>query len=294
MAGIIGVTGASGHLGRRVVELLLENVSAERIRALTRHPEKIADLAERGVSVGAGDFARPDELARALEGVERLLLVSTDDLHPGARVRLHRQAIEAARKAGVRYVAYTSATRADTNPVNFMRDHAETEAALRESGLAWTFLRNNLYAETLLMVAPVALQTGVLQLPAGDGRVGFVAREDCARIAVAVLLDPAHEGKIYEVTGPEALGYAEAAAILSELSGRPVRYEPVSPEAYRQAMAAAGLPDFVIDAMTSMYQGVAQGVFDLVSSAVQDVTGRAPQTVRQALEAQRATLQPAG
>jgi NAD(P)H dehydrogenase (quinone) len=290
MAELIGVTGASGHLGRRVLELLLEQVPAKHIRALTRHPARIADLAARGVGVEAGDFAKPDELAQALEGVDRLLLISTDALQPGARVKLHRQAIDAARKAKVRYVVYTSAVRADTNPVNFMRDHAETETLLRESGLAWTFLRNNLYAETLLMIAPIALQTGLIQLPAGNGRVGFVSREDCARVAAAVLLDAGHEGKVYEVTGPEALGYAEAARIFTELSGRPVRYEAVSPEEYRQSLAAMGMPEMLIEAMTSMYQGVAQGTFDIVTSVVQEVTGRPPLTLRQALEKEQAAL----
>lgn len=288
---LLGITGAGGHLGRRVVEVLLALVPAQRIRALTRRPEKLADLAARGVSVVEADFAKPEALSRTLASVERLLLISTDDLRPGARVALHRQAIEAAQRAGVRYIAYTSAVRADQTPVGFMRDHGETEALLRESGLAWTFLRNNLYAETLLMAAPQALQTGVLQLPAGEGRVAFVAREDCARVAATVLVSPGHEGRIYDVTGPEALSYAEAVAVLSRLSGKPLRYEAVTPEDYRRAMAAAGLPEIVIEAMTSMYQGVAQGVFNLVTSVVQEVTGQPPLTLEQALEAHRAALQ---
>jgi len=294
MGEVLGVTGASGRLGRRVVELLLEEVSADRIRALTRNPEKLQDLASRGVAVLPGDFNRMETLARSLEGVERLLVISTDDLRPGARIAQHRNAVQAARRAGVRHVVYTSALHADRNPVSFMRDHAQTEEAIRESGLPFTFLRNNLYAESLLTAASQAVQTGVLRLPAGEGRVSFVAREDCARIAAAVLARPGQEGRIYEVTGPDSCSYGDVAEVLSELSGRPVRYEPVSLEEYTRSMEAAGLAPAAVEAFASLYRAIAHGFFDHLSPAVQEVTGRPPLSLREALSPYRAQLRPAG
>ncbi|MDR5710173.1 MAG: SDR family oxidoreductase [Armatimonadota bacterium] len=294
MSDVIGVTGASGRLGRRVVEHLLERVPADRIRALTRHGERLEDLARRGVTVVRGDFNDPEELTRSLEGVARLLMISTDDLRPGVRMVQHRNAVQAARRAGVRHVAYTSALDAARNPVSFMRDHAETEVIIRDSGLRFTFLRNNLYAESLLTSAPQAVQTGVLRLPAGEGRVSFVAREDCARLAAAVLTTPGHEERIYEVTGPESLSYAEVAAVLSELSGRAVRYEPVSLEEYTRSMQAAGLAPAAVEAFASLYRAIAQGFFDRVSPAVREVTGQEPLPLREALLPYRAQLRPSG
>ncbi|MCS7173963.1 MAG: SDR family oxidoreductase [Armatimonadetes bacterium] len=294
MGEVVGVTGASGRLGRRVVELLLERVPADRIRALTRHPERLQDLAGRGVTVLPGDFHQPEALARSLEGVARLLLISTDDLRPGARIAQHRNAVQAARRAGVRHVAYTSALDAERNPVSFMRDHAETEAAIRESGLPFTFLRNNLYAESLLTAAPQAVQTGVLRLPAGDGRVSFVAREDCARIAAAVLTTPGQEGRIHEVTGPESYSYADAATVLSELSGRAIRYEPISLEEYARSMQTAGLAPAAAEAFASLYRAIAQGFFDRISPAVREVTGQNPLSLREALLPYRTQLRSAG
>jgi NAD(P)H dehydrogenase (quinone) len=286
----IAISGASGQLGRQVVELVAGQAGPEQVVALTRTPDKLADLARRGVQVVAGDFARPEELAQSLNGVDRFLLISTDDLQPGVRVSRQRAAVEAARQAGVGRLVYTSAIDPLDSPVTFLRDHAETEQAIVESGLSYTFLRNNLYADVVVGVAPQAIATGELRLPVGEGAVGFVARDDCARIAAAVLTTTGHERQIYDVTGPGALTYHDVARELAAVSGKPVRYVPLSAAAFRQEMAAAGLPAGVVELLLTMYGGIAANKFNVVSSAMQELTGTAPLSLAETLARKGAAL----
>lgn len=284
------VTGASGHLGRRAVELLLE-AKVGKVVATTRTPEKLADLAARGAEVRGADFGDPASLARAFKGVNRMLLVSTDALHtPGLRLQQHRNAIVAAEQAGVEHMVYTSSTGPQPTPESsLLDDHFWTEHALAATKLNWTFLRDNLYTDLLLMSLPHAIATGRLISATGTGRRNYVTREDCARTAAGALVS-ASGRQVLEVTGPGAVTQAEIAAIASEVSGRGVTHISVEPKALREGMLQSGLPPFMADALVAFDVAAAEGRHAAVTSTVRDLSGTAPTSVREFLSAHRAAL----
>jgi NAD(P)H dehydrogenase (quinone) len=287
----IAVTGASGTMGRQVAELLLERVDPSDLVLITRSPEALADLAQRGAEVRRGDFEDAASLPDAFAGVERALVISTDVI--GERVDGHKAAIAAARKAGVRHVAYTSIPRPEGNPAAAAPDHAATEEALRESGLRWTFLRNNLYSEFLVPSIAQAIASGQLVTSVGDGRIARVSREDCAAAAAAVLATDGHEDKAYDITGPEALSAQDLAALAGELGGRTVEVVPVDDEALVAGMTAGGLPEPVARILVSFETATREGWLEHPSSAVEGLTGRPPQSLRDVLAAHREELAPA-
>jgi NAD(P)H dehydrogenase (quinone) len=285
------VTGASGHLGQRVIELLLE-ANAGHVIAATRTPEKLAHLTARDVEVRKADFDDPSTLTAAFAGVDRLLLISTDVVDGTDRRQVqHRNAVNAAAQAGVKHVIYTSLTRPEPgSPIGIAPDHYATEQALAASSLDWTVLRNNLYTDYLLQSLPRAVATGQLVVVAGEGKTGYVTREDCARAAAAALA--AHDsGRVtLDITGPAALTQAELAQITSAVAGRPVAYVPVAAEAIVAGMVAAGLPQPVAEVYVTFGVGAADGTLDLASSAVADLTGKAPPSVHDYLAAHREAL----
>lgn len=284
------VTGASGHLGRRVVDLLLES-GAGPIVATTRHPEKLGDLGARGVTVRRADFDEPATLAQAFAGGGRLLLVSTDELNqPGRRLAQHRAAVEAAAAAGVTHVVYTSVIAAHPTPQSSLSDdHFWTEQALAASGMTWTILRNNLYADLLLHGLPHAIATGRLFTAAGNGGRGYVTREDCAQAAAAALRSG--EGRrIYDITGPAAVTQDEVAAIAAAVTGKPVAHVALTPEALRPGLTGAGLPPFMVDVLVDFDIETAQGYYAVATPAVAQLTGRPPMSVADFLAANRAAL----
>jgi NAD(P)H dehydrogenase (quinone) len=274
------VTGASGHLGRRVIELLLER-NAAHIVAATRTPEKLADFAQRGVEVRYADFDDPQSLTQAFAGVERVLLISTDAIdRPGRRIVQHTAAVKAAEAAGVRHVVYTSiANPTPQNPAFVVPDHSATEAALEASTLGYTVLRNNIYMETLLSAISQALQLGALYSAAGDGKAGYVTREDCAIVAAAALLAPFEGRRYLTVTGPTAVSQAEVAALATQLSGKAIAYVPITLDALIKNMIAAGLPEPVAAAYSSFDAAIAQGQLDGVTDVVETLGGHKPISV---------------
>jgi len=285
----IVITGASGHLGRSVAETVLGLVSPSEVVLTTRRPESLSGLAARGADVRRADFGRPDTLAEAFAGGERLLLISTDAV--GTRVAQHRAAIAAAKEAGVRHVAYTSYINpvAD-NPAVVTPDHRETEAALRESGLAWTMLRNALYAEYQLPPGAQAIATGRLFHNNGGGRTAYVSREDCAAAAAAVLTVDDNKKAAYDITGPEPLGQDDVAALLTEVSGRPVEAVALDDEAFVRGLARSGMPEPAAWAVASFGRAIREGYIGEASSAVENLTARPPRTLREIFEAHRAQL----
>ena len=285
----IVVTGASGQLGRLTAELVLDRVPASEVILTTRRPETLSDLAKRGATVRPADFDRPETLAAAFAGGERLLLISTDDL--GRRTAQHRAAIEAAREAGMRHVAYTSYLNpVAENPAVITPSHRETEETLRESGLAWTALRNSFYAEYQVPAGAQAIATGRLVHNNGDGRIAYVSREDCAAAAAAVLTTEGHEGKAYDITGPEPLDQNDVAALLSEVSGRPVEAVAVDDEAFIQGLTASGIPEPVARGIASYGKAIREGYLGEASDAVESLTGRPSRSLRQVFEAHRDDL----
>jgi NAD(P)H dehydrogenase (quinone) len=278
----VAVTGASGHLGRKVADLLLERLEPSRLILLTRTPDALASYSELGAAVRYADFDEPPTLGEAFSGAERALLISALDFE--RRVGQHRAAIDAAKAAGVGHVIYTSIPEPEGNPAAAAPSHLATEVAARDSGLAWTFLRNNLYADFQVPVVAQAIASGQLVTSAGEGRVAYVAREDCAAAAAAVLTEDGHEGKAYDITGPEAVGPADVAALAANLGGRPVEVVSVDDDALVSGMIEAGIPEAVARIRLSFVVAAREGFLDSVTSAVLELTGNAPRSLRQVVE----------
>jgi NAD(P)H dehydrogenase (quinone) len=287
------ITGASGHLGRRVAELLLK-AGQHRVVLATRTPAKLADLAARGAVVRAADFDDPASLATAFTGVDRLLLVSTDHLdQPGRRLTQHRAAITAAAAAGVRHLVYTSLLNAVPDSVmSLAPDHAQTEQALAASPLTWTVLRNNLYADNLLPGLGFAVATGQLHTASGTGAISYLTREDCARAAAAALASTETANRTLDLTGPAALTAADIAALTTQITGRTVTHVPVPADGLRAGLTQAGLPAGLVEALVTFDLAAARGELHTVSPAFTQLTGRAPTPVAIFLAAHRAQLAP--
>lgn len=281
------VTGASGHLGRRVIELLLEaGIQPSAIIATTRTPEKLADFEAQDVHVRHANYDQAETLVEAFKGAERLLLISLDVLDG----RLPRQlnAVKAAEAAGVKHVLYTSLTNPDpSTPITLAPDHWGTENALRASGMGWTFLRNNVYADGLVQTLAQAAQLGGLYNAVGDGKIGYVTREDCARAAAAALAADFNGQRVLDITGPAAVTQAELAQIASEISGKTITYVPLTPDVLKQNLSGAGLPQPIVELLASFDEAGALGKLDVVSNTVETLTGRKPTSVAEFLATQR-------
>ncbi len=276
----LAVTGSTGWLGGLVARDLAERGVAQRL--LVRDVGRAPDL-PGAVSVQAAYADRPAAEA-ALAGAETLFMVSGAENE--RRLDEHRAFVDAAAAAGVRHVVYVSFFGAAPDATfTLARDHAATERHLRDSGMAWTFLRDNLYLE---FVDQMVGEDGVIRGPAGQGRAAVVAHEDIARVATAVLLDPsAHAGQTYSLTGPEALTFAEMAAVVSEVTGRDVRFHDETVEDAYASRSVYGAPDWQVDAWVSTYTAVANGELDGVTDDVERLTGRSPLSLRAYLESQR-------
>lgn len=298
--GKIIVTGASGQFGGAAARLLLEQVPSSDLVLLTRTPAKLAEFAARGAHVRAADFDDPASLPAAMAGGEKMLLISTARV--GTRVGQHCNAIAAAVGQGVGHIVYTSVIAADRpdNPAIVKDDHRATEEAIEASGAAWTFLRDSQYAEAIaLAMAIPALQMGAKPDNCGEGRVGFVSRDDCVATAVEVLTQDGHRNQAYTLTGPEALTIPEALAMVSQMAGKPIVVEAVSDEAMYAYFDSLGVPrhasDVVPDGpipwssddMVTFGTSIREGFFDQVTPHVERITGRPPRSLRSVFEQYR-------
>ena len=278
----VAITGASGGFGRRVAELLLNQMAPADLLLLTRTPDALKDLAKRGVDVRKASFKNPTGLKADLQGVERLLMISIDA--GPKRLELQRQAVAVAKTAGVDHVVYTSMAQPSAdNPSFVIPDHAATESALRESGMAWTFLRNNVYAEGTVIAAESALRAGRLVTNAGDGGTAYVSRHDCARAAAAVLATDGHEKTAYDITGSEAVTQAQLAELISELTATEIELVNLSDDAYFDHLLDSGVPQEVADVMSSFGEATREGFLGKVTTDVADLTGRPPASLRDVL-----------
>jgi NAD(P)H dehydrogenase (quinone) len=275
----IGVSGASGHLGRAVVLELLQRPGGHEVVAITRTPETVSAPAQGRF----GDYNRPDSLAEAYAGLDRLLIISTVDPEPGKRGVQHVAAIDAAVRAGVKHIVFTSAagTRQEEEPA-LGASYWRGEQHLIATAPAWTILRMNFYAEALVQQAQAALDQGVLTGLA-ENRVAFVARGDVAAAAAGILIDDGHAGAIYNATGPERLSGAERAALIAEIAGRPLAFRAITEEQLRAALTRAGLPVYVVNTVISIQASFAAGAFDVVTGDVERLGGRAPKPLRDVL-----------
>jgi len=282
------VTGASGKLGRRVAELLLDERCPDELILVSRAPDALADLADRGADVRFGDFAKPESLREAFAGAERMLLISASDLV--VRSEQHEVAIRAAATAGVRHVVYTSALSPEPpNPAAIAPSHYATERALAASGLSWTVLRNSLYAEYQAPEAAQALSMGVLTHNRGDGRIAYVSREDCAAVAAAVMTTPEHEGRVYDVTGPDLFTAADVAALYGELGGRSVDTESLDDNTFVERLQRPAADDeharYGARLVCSLGRSIREGYMAARTDVVAQLTSRPPRTLRSLLEA---------
>lgn len=283
---MIGVTGATGNLGRLVVNDLLERgIAPERIRALVRSPEKAGDLAERGVEVRRADYTEPDSLRGALEGVDKLLLVSSSEV--GQRVRHHRNVIDAAVEEEVGLLAYTSILKADTSRMQLASEHRATEELIHQSGIPFVMLRNGWYVENYTENLASALEHGALLGSANGGRISAATRADFAAAAAEVLTDSGHESRVYELGG-KSFTLSELAETISRLSGRRVEYRDLPEEEYAEALIGAGLPEPFARVLADSDRGIARGELFTESDDLRRLIGRPAtspdEAVRDALE----------
>ena len=267
------VTGATGQLGHLVVDgLIARGVPAGDIVAIVRDAAKATGLSDRGIDVRVANYADTDALKAALSGVDKLLLVSGSDI--GQRIAQHTNVIEAAESAGVSFIAYTSILKADTSGVTLAVEHLATEKRLAASSIPSALLRNGWYWENYQGSLQQTIDGGVLLGSAGEGKLAAASRADYAAAAVEVLVTDGHEGKIYELGGDERLTYADLAAVIAQISGKPVVYKDVPQSDYQAILEGAGLPGFVADMLSSADAGIARGELDTDSGDLQKLIGR--------------------
>ncbi|EGG46685.1 SDR family oxidoreductase [Streptomyces griseoaurantiacus] len=267
----IVVTGATGHLGRLVVEQLLEKVPAGQVTAVVRDESRAADLAARGVRLAVADYNAPETFDGLFSAGDKVLLISGNEFAKG-RVQQHKVVIEAARAAGVALLAYTSAPASLT--ASLADDHRGTEEALLASGLPYALLRNGWYHENYTEQLGTVLEHGAVVAAAGEGRLSSAARADYAAAAVAVLTGEGHENKTYELGGDEAWSFAEYAAEISRQTGKEIRYTPVSTEQYAAILTGAGVPGPFAEMLANVDAAIAEGELEVTTGDLSHLAGR--------------------
>ncbi|MDJ0040075.1 MULTISPECIES: SDR family oxidoreductase [Pantoea] len=282
---MIAVTGATGQLGRLVIEALRKKIAADHIVATVRSPAKAGDLAALGVVVREADYNKPETLAAAFKGVDKVLLISGSEV--GQREAQHRAVIDAAKAAGVKFIAYTSLLHTDTSPLSLGIEHRATEAMLAASGVPYALLRNGWYTENYAASIAPALAHHVFLGAAGEGRISSAARQDYAEAAAEVMVRDDQAGKVYELAGDDSYTLAEFAAEIAAQSGEKVDYVNLPQAEFAAALKAAGLPAPLADLLADSDVGVAQGGLFDDSRTLSQLIGR-PTTAYQ--DVIRATL----
>jgi NAD(P)H dehydrogenase (quinone) len=286
-----GISGASGKLGRLAAEALLAQVPAEQVVLTTRTPEALSDFAARGASVRPADFDDPTSLPAAFAGVDRLLMISASNA-TGKRKDQHGGAVRAATDAGVQHVTFTSMPKVDDprHPVGLAaEEYREGEEVVRATARSWAIMRTAPYAELhVLERLPELFGTGRIVTNAGDGRMPFVSRADCAATGVAILTQEGHDEVIYDVSGPESLSWEDVAALVTEVSGTEIGFVAMGDEEYRAATIESGAPPLLVDALVGMGIAVREGWFDVPTDVVERLTGRPATPLRDVLIAHRA------
>jgi NAD(P)H dehydrogenase (quinone) len=283
---MILVTGATGQLGQIVIEKLSEKIPINQIAALVRDASKADHLIAKGVNVRVGDYQNGESLLAAFQGIDKLLLISSNDFND--RLGQHKNAIDAAVKAGVKHVFYTGVTMNNINssPLKpLLEEHYLTEAYIKASGLSYTFLQNSLYAEVIPMfLGENVIETGVF-FPAGEGKVAFALREDLGEATANILVSEGHENQTYNLTGSEVISFAEVAAILSELSEKAVSYINPESEVFEGTLKQFGLPEPIIQMSVMFAAGIKNNDFNKTYDSLERFLGRKPTNIRTYLKA---------
>ncbi|MFT2011085.1 SDR family oxidoreductase [Pontibacter sp. 13R65] len=279
----IAITGATGQLGRLVVEKLKEKVSSESIVALVRTLQKAKDLV---IETREADYTKPEMLGAALKGIHTLLLISSSEV--GQRAAQHKNVIKAAKTAGVNWIVYTSLLHADTSSLSLADEHRATEAMLQDAGIPFTILRNGWYTENYTGSIPGAIAGGTFIGSAGIGKISSASREDFAEAAVAVLTSQGHEGKVYELAGDEAYTLSDLAAEVSRQTGKDIPYKNLPEAEYAGALASFGLPESLAKAIAGWDVAASKGALFDDSRQLSKLIGRPTtplsETVAEALQ----------
>lgn len=258
---MIAITGATGQLGQHVFANLLNTTAANQLVAVVRNPAKAEALSQKGVVVRQADYGDEAALTKALQGVDKLLIISSSEV--GQRAPQHRNIINAAKAAGVKFIAYTSLLHADTSPLGLADEHVATEKMLADSGIPYALLRNGWYTENYLASAPAALEHGVFIGAAGEGKIASATRADYAAAAARVIAEDGHAGKVYELAGDHGWTLSELAAELAKQSGKNVVYQNLSQADFAAALKSVGLPAGLADMLADSDIGASKGgLFD--------------------------------
>ena len=258
---MIAITGATGQLGQHVIESLLKTVPASQIVAIVRNPAKATALSQQGITVRQADYSDEAAFTTALQGIDKLLLISSSEV--GQRAPQHRNVINAAKAAHVKFIAYTSLLHADSSPLGLADEHIATEKMLAESGIAYALLRNGWYTENYLASAPAALEHGVFIGAAGEGKIASATRADYAAAAARVISEDGHAGKTYELAGDAGWTLSQLADELAKQSGKKVVYQNLSEADFAAALKGVGLPAGLADMLADSDTGASKGgLFD--------------------------------
>ena len=279
---MIAITGASGQLGRLVIDSLLTSVPASELVALVRNPASVSDLKDKGINVRQADYTQPDTLITALQGVDKLLLISSSEV--GQRLVQHQNVIEAAKETGVSLLAYTSILHADTSPLGLADEHRATEAALADSGIPHVVLRNGWYSENYIASVPAALELGALYGCAGAGKISSASRADYASATAAVLTQEDQAGNIYELAGDSAYTLAELAAEISVQTGKDIGYVDLPETDFADALLKAGLPAPLASLLANSDTGASQGGLYDDSQTLSKLIGRPTTTIAESVK----------
>lgn len=280
---MIALTGANGQLGRLVIDHL-NKAGASGIRALVRSSEKAQDLASSTVSIVLADYDKPDTLAAALSGVDKLLLISGSEI--GQRARQHKAVIDAAKEAGVSFIAYTSILNADTSPMILAKEHRETETALKASGIAHALLRNGWYLENYAGTIAAALEHGAVVGSAGSGKIAAASRSDYAQAAAGVLAGDDTSTRTYELAGSSAFTLADMAGEISAQAGREIPFNNLPADVYAGILVQAGLPQAFADVLADSDTAAAGGALYSESTDLEDLIGHPTVSLKQFVQTQ--------
>ncbi|MDY0921153.1 MULTISPECIES: SDR family oxidoreductase [unclassified Leclercia] len=279
---MIAITGATGQLGQLVIEQLLKTVPASQLVAIVRNPAKADALSQQGVIVRQADYTDQAAFTAALAGVDKLLLISSSEV--GQRAPQHQNVINAAKAAGVKFIAYTSLLHADTSPLGLHVEHVDTEKALAQSGIPYALLRNGWYTENYLASAPPALEHGVFIGSAGEGKIASATRADYAAAAARVISEEGHAGKVYELAGDQAWTLSDLAAELSRQSGKNVAYQNLSEADFAAALKGVGLPAGLADMLADSDVGASKGGLFDDSRTLSALLGRPTTTLAESVK----------
>ena len=279
----IAITGATGQLGNLVIEQLLQLTAAQNIVALVRNVNKAEHFKAQGIEPREFDYDRPETLVPALLGIDKLLLISANEI--GRRTPQHQAVINAAKVAGVPYLAYTSLLRADTSPLGLAQEHRETEKLIQDSGITYTFLRNNWYSENYLAGVAHTIEIGTLFGAAQDGRISSASRIDYAEAAAKVLTSTGHENKTYELAGSESFSLSDLATFIGQAVNKDIIYQNLSAEEYTQGLTQAGLPAGLVDVIVDADIQTIQGAMYSDSKDLEQLIGHKTTSIQDAIKA---------